>query len=35
VWGEAFDPEVQARKKEERIAERRAEEKAAFEKREA
>eukprot|EP00879_Flechtneria_rotunda_P002461 GHRR01002658.1.p1 GENE.GHRR01002658.1~~GHRR01002658.1.p1 ORF type:complete len:605 (+),score=267.69 GHRR01002658.1:628-2442(+) len=35
VWGEAFDPEVQARKKHERIEQRQAEEKAAFEKREA
>jgi hypothetical protein len=35
VWGEAFDPEAQARKKTERIEERKAKEKEAFEKREA
>lgn len=35
VWGEAFDPEVQAKKKQERIEQRQQEEKEAFEKREA
>jgi hypothetical protein len=34
VWGEAFDPEAQARKKTERIEAQRAEEKAAYERRE-
>lgn len=35
VWGEAFDPEVQERKKTERIEQRQKEEKEAYEKREA
>jgi hypothetical protein len=35
VWGEAFDPEAQARKKEQRIEERKAQEKEAYERREA
>jgi hypothetical protein len=35
VWGEAFDPEVQERKKQERIEAQRTAEKEAYEKREA
>jgi hypothetical protein len=35
VWGEAFDEEAQARKKAERIEERKAQEKEAYERREA
>jgi hypothetical protein len=35
VWGEAFDPEVQERKKQERIEAQRAAEKEAYKKREA
>jgi len=34
-WGEAFDSEAQARKKVERIEERKAKEKEAYERREA
>lgn len=34
VWGEAFDAEAQARKKAERIEERKKEEKEAYERRE-
>jgi hypothetical protein len=35
VWGEAFDPEAQARRKAERIEERKAKEKEEYEAREA
>lgn len=35
VWGEAFDPEAQAKKKQERIEQRQKEEKEAYERREA
>jgi hypothetical protein len=35
VWGEAFDEEAQARKKAERIEERKVQEKEAYERREA